>query len=46
MAKSMEITVMGYIGIIGHVLELYWDSREENGNYYLIAGYVKGVVWG
>ena len=25
----------GYIGIIGYILGLCWDSGKENGNYYL-----------
>ena len=24
---------MGYIGIIGTILGLYWDNGKENGNY-------------
>ena len=34
MEKKMEITIMGYIGIIGHILGLYRDNGKENGNYY------------
>ena len=29
----METTIMGYIGIIGYILGLYWDNGKENGNY-------------
>ena len=30
----MEITIIGYIGIIGYILGLYWDDGKENGTYY------------
>ena len=30
----METTIMGYVGIIGYILGLYWDNGK-NGNYYL-----------
>ena len=32
--EKMETTIMGYIGIIGTILGLYWDNGKENGNYY------------
>ena len=32
MAKTMEATVMGYIG---YILGLYRDNGKENGSYYL-----------
>ena len=32
--KKMETIIMGYIGIIGYILGLYWDNGKENGNYY------------
>ena len=32
----METTIMACIGIIGHVLGLYWDHGKENGNCYCI----------
>ena len=35
MENKMETTIMGYIGIIGYMLGLYWDNGKENGNYYL-----------
>ena len=35
MEKKMETTIMGYIGILGYRLGLYWDNGKENGNYYL-----------
>ena len=35
MEKKMEATIMGYIGILGYVLGLYWDNGKENGTYYL-----------
>ena len=29
------------------MLGLYWDNGEENGNYYMIVGYILGYrVWG
>ena len=31
--EKMETTIMGYIGIIGTILGLYWDNGK-NGNYY------------
>ena len=30
----METAIMGYIGIIGYILGLYWENGKENGNYY------------
>ena len=33
MEDNMETTIMGYIGIIGYILGLYWDNGKENGNY-------------
>ena len=27
-----------YIGIIGSILDLYWDIGKQNGNYYSILG--------
>ena len=46
----METTIMGYIGIIGYILGLYWDNGKENGNYYNglyrdYRGYI-GVIFG
>ena len=46
----METTIMGYIGIIGYILGLYWDNGKENGNYYNglyrdYRGYI-GVILG
>ena len=35
MEKKMETTIMGYIGVLGYILGLYWDNGKENGNYYL-----------
>ena len=32
----METTIMGYIGILGYILGIYWDNGKENGNYYSI----------
>ena len=32
MENEMETTIMGYIGIIGYILGLYWDNGK-NGNY-------------
>ena len=32
--KKMETTIVGYIGIIGYILGLYWGNGKENGNYY------------
>ena len=29
----METTTIGYMGIIGYILGLYWDHGKENGNY-------------
>ena len=37
---------MGYIcdykGYIGNILGLYRDNGKENGNYYIITGYILG----
>ena len=44
MEKKMETSVMGYIGIIGYILGLYWDNGEENGNYYLGSRGYMGIV--
>ena len=43
----METTIMGYIGTTvttGNMLGLYWDNGKENGNYYIITGYLYGVI--
>ena len=43
----METTIMGYIGyILGLLLGvIYWDTGKENGNYYIIIGYIlHGVI--
>ena len=29
MEKKMETTIMGFIGIIGYMLGLYWDSGKR-----------------
>ena len=44
MEKKMETTTMGYIGIIGYILGLYGDNGKENGNYYIIIGYILGFL--
>ena len=31
----METTILGYVGIIGYTVGLYWDKGKEHGNYYL-----------
>ena len=36
MEKKMETTI---------ILGLYRDNGKENGNYFIIAGYI-GVIWG
>ena len=23
----------------------YWDNGKENGNYYIIIGYIQGIYW-
>ena len=28
---------------MGYTLGLYWDNGKENGNYYIIIGY---IYWG
>ena len=33
---SFGIWGFGFLGIIGYILGLYWDSGKENGNYYNI----------
>ena len=33
---------MGYIKVI---LGAYWDKGKENGNYFSIIGYIKGLCW-
>ena len=33
----METTIMGYVGIVGVILGLYWHNGKSNGNYYSIA---------
>ena len=33
MENEMETTIMGYIGIMGYMLGLYWDNGKENGSY-------------
>ena len=32
MEKKMEMTIMGYIWVIGYILGLYWDNGKENGH--------------
>ena len=39
----METTIMGYRGIMGTILGLYWDNGKENGNYYIIVRYLLGL---
>ena len=37
---------MGYIGIIGYILGLYWDNGKENGSYCLgFLGVIGGLYW-
>ena len=43
MEKNIETTIMGYIGIIGYILGLYWDNGKENGNHYRLMEY---IFWG
>ena len=43
--EKMETTIMGYIGITGHILGLYFDNGKQNGNYYLgFKGWATGDV--
>ena len=46
MENEMEATIMGYIGIIGYILGLYWGNGKENGNYYSILGLYRRVLRG
>ena len=48
MEKKTETTIMGYIGIMGYILDLYRDNGKENGNYYNIPDQGLGPVrlWG
>ena len=32
MEKKMEPITMGYIQLIGYIVELYWDTGKEHGN--------------
>ena len=34
----MGTAIMGYIGIIGYILGLYWENGKENVNCYSILG--------
>ena len=34
---------MGYMGIMRYILGLYRDNGKENGNYYIIIGYILGL---
>ena len=27
------------------MLAVYWDNGKENGNYYIIIGYILGLYW-
>ena len=33
----------GFLGIIGVILGLYWKNGKENGNYYIMIGYILGI---
>ena len=32
--------------IMGELHKLYKDNGKENGNYYIILGYMLGLYWG
>ena len=40
MENKMETTVMGYMG---YILGSYGDSEKEDGNYYIVMGYIHKV---
>ena len=44
MEKKKETTIMGLGFWV--ILGLYRDNGKENGNYYIIIGYILGLYWG
>ena len=45
MEKKIETTLTVLYRVEGLGLGLNWDNGKENGNYYVIVGYVLGLYW-
>ena len=43
MGSRVYIGVIGYIYIYVYILGLCRDNGKENGNYYVIKGYILGL---
>ena len=37
--------VASFLGL-GFRVGLFWDNGKENGNYYILVGYVLGLLYG